>query len=110
MTLIRAREKEIQRMNRHKRIRKKVFGTTTKPRVCLHRSLKNLSAQLVDDTQKKILFGVSTRAKVIREKINNGGNKEAAAILGTHFAEEAKKRGFTKICFDRGGLFVSWTH
>ncbi len=95
--------KEKKRFFRHKRIRKKVFGTKETPRVCLHRSLKNLYVQVVDDTQGKVLFGMSTKTKDIQEKMKNGGNVEAASILGEAFALEAQKKGIKKVCFDRGG-------
>jgi len=95
--------KERQRLSRHTRIRKKLVGTKERPRVCVHRSLNHFYAQLVDDSTGKVVFGMSTRAKVVREKIKTGGDVDAAVVLGESFAVEAKKKGITKICFDRGG-------
>ncbi|MBI5415928.1 MAG: 50S ribosomal protein L18 [Candidatus Omnitrophica bacterium] len=101
MTLLR---KELGRIYRHKRIRKRVAGTGEQPRVCVHRSLKNFYAQAIDDTSGKILFGMSTLAKGVRSQLkDNGGNAHAAACLGEVFAAEARKKGITKVCFDRGG-------
>ena len=101
MTLLR---KELGRIYRHKRIRKKVTGTNKQPRVYVHRSLKNFYVQAVDDTSGKILLGMSTLAKGIRSELkDNGGNAHAAACLGEAFAAEARKKGITKVCFDRGG-------
>jgi large subunit ribosomal protein L18 len=98
-----ASEKEIKRSHRHKRIRKKISGVPDCPRLCVHRSLKNLSAQLVDDQSGKVLFGMTTLHKDLRARIKSGGNVEAAAKLGESFAALAKEKGITKIRFDRGG-------
>ncbi|MBU0469357.1 MAG: 50S ribosomal protein L18 [Candidatus Omnitrophica bacterium] len=95
--------KELKRGYRHARTRKKVVGTTEQPRLCVHRSLKNLFAQVVDDSTGKVLFGMSTMNKEVRSKIKNGGNIDAASVLGESFAVEAKKKGIKKVCFDRGG-------
>lgn len=98
-----SREKELKRVARHARLRKKIIGTTERPRICLHRSLKNLQAQMIDDSTNKVLFGISTESPLLKEKIGYGGNVKAATALGEAFAAEAKKRGIMKACFDRGG-------
>ena len=97
------KEKELKRYYRHKRIRRKVIGTGEKPRLCVHRSLNNFYAQIIDDASGKVLFGMSTLAKNFRSKIKSGGNVDAAAVLGETFGVEAQKKGFKKVCFDRGG-------
>ena len=95
--------KEQRRVYRHQRIRKGVTGIPGQPRLCVHRSLKNMHAQIIDDTAGKILFGLSTLDKSLRAKIKNGGNITAASILGEALAEKAKAKGISKVCFDRGG-------
>lgn len=95
--------KENKRLYRHDRIRKSVVGTTERPRLCLHRSLNNLQAQIIDDTTGAIIVGKSTLAKDIRSKVKTGGNISAATVLGESLASEAKKKGITKVAFDRGG-------
>ena len=95
--------KEHKRIFRHERIRKGVAGSTERPRLCLHRSLKNLQAQIIDDVSGKIILGKSTLAKDVRSKLKTGGNVNAAAILGEAVAAEAVKKGIKKVCFDRGG-------
>ena len=60
-------------------------------------------AQIVDDSAGKVLFGMSTLNKGVREKIKRGGNVKAAEILGEEFAKEAVKKGMKAIAFDRGG-------
>jgi len=63
-----------------------------------------MHAQLVDDLNGKILIGLSTQNKDIKAKANNnGGNINAASVLGASIADLAKGKGITKVCFDRGG-------
>ncbi len=95
--------KEQKRIYRHQRIRNRMAGTTQRPRLCLHRSLKNLQAQIIDDASGKILLGKSTLAKDVRGKIKSGGNVNAAAALGQAVAAEAVQKGIKQVCFDRGG-------
>ena len=95
--------KEHKRIYRHERIRKNISGTPDRPRLCVHRSLKNLAAQMIDDTTGKVLFGKSTLAKDVRGSVQYGGNVRAAAILGEAMASEALKKGIRQIAFDRGG-------
>ena len=97
------KDRERKRVGRHKRIRKKIAGTNDQPRLCIHRSLTNLYAQIVDDNAGNVLFGMSTRNKSILSKIKSGGNIAAAEVLGEAFAAEARKKGIKKVCFDRGG-------
>ena len=95
--------KEIKRAYRHRRVAKKIRGTSEQPRLCVHRSLTNIYAQLIDDTAGKILLGLSTLNKDLRKKIKTGGNINAAMLLGEAVAVKAKAKGITKIAFDRGG-------
>ncbi len=97
------KKREIKRIARHQRIRTKVFGTSECPRLCVHRSLKNLQAQIIDDSQKKVLYGKSTLAKDFRAKLPYGGNVNAATLLGEYVAHEVLQKGIKKVCFDRGG-------
>ena len=96
-------EKEQQRIYRHQRIRKVLSGTSQRPRLCLHRSLNNLQAQIIDDSAGKVLLGKSTLAKDVRSKFKSGGNINAAGVLGEVLAAEAIKKGIKKVAFDRGG-------
>ncbi len=96
-------KREVQRIYRHRRIRKKSAGTSERPRLCVHRSLKNLTAQIVNDENQQVIMGMSTLNKSIREQQKNGGNIKAAEVLGEALAAKAKDKGITKVCFDRGG-------
>jgi large subunit ribosomal protein L18 len=94
---------ETKRIYRHKRIRKQISGTTERPRLCIHRSLKNLEASLIDDTTRKVLMGVTTLAKDVKAQVKTGGNIKAAGVLGEAFAKAAIAKGYKKVAFDRGG-------
>lgn len=96
-------QKEFKRLARHERLRKKVIGTAACPRLCVHRSLKNFYAQVIDDTSGKVLFGLSTRNKDFMKTIKSGGNIAAATALGQIIAEKVKEQGVSQVCFDRGG-------
>lgn len=91
------------RERRHLRIRKKVIGTSKRPRLSVYRSLKNLYAQLVDDFNRRTLFSMSTRSPLFKERMQYGGNVKAAELFGELFAERAVERGFSRVVFDRGG-------
>ena len=96
-------KREINKEKRHRRIRKKIFGTGNFPRVVVHRSNSNLYVQIVDDLNGRILLAVSTNNKKFKEKFPYGGNVKAARLLGEILAERANAQGVTKVVFDRGG-------
>jgi large subunit ribosomal protein L18 len=96
-------KKETLRAKRHQRIKMKIHGTGERPRLVVHRSLKNLSAFFVDDQKNKILFSLSTLNKEIKQKFASAGNIKAAEFFGQVLAEKAKEKGITKIIFDRAG-------
>ena len=85
----------------HKRIRRKVRGTTEHPRLAVYRSLNHISAQVIDDEQGVTLASASTTEKGLRGA--TGGNIEAAKRIGQEIAQRALARGITRIVFDRGG-------
>lgn len=74
-----------------------------RPRLVVHRSLKNLFAQVIDDTKNKTLFSLSTLDKEIRQKIPDAGNIKAAQFFGETFSLKAKEKGITRVVFDRAG-------
>ena len=99
-----ANPRELRRFYRHKRIRKVLRGTPERPRLCVHRSAKNIYAQLIDDVGGEVLFGLSTLNKDVRKQTDSkGGNVPAASVLGKAVAAKAKEKGIESVCFDRGG-------
>jgi len=85
----------------HTRIRKKVEGTSARPRLCVYRSLNHIYAQIVDDNKGATLCAASTVEKDLQDK--KGGNIEAAKIIGRLIAERARAKGIEAVVFDRGG-------
>ena len=74
----------------------------TRPRLSVHRTGKQISAQVIDDIKGVTLAAASTLEKPLKEKLKSGSNKEAATEVGKLIAERAKKAGISKIVFDRG--------
>lgn len=97
------RKKEELRLKRHKRIKMKMLGTSLMPRLVVHRSLKNISAQVLDDTTGKVLFSLSTKDKTLKHKFTSAGNIKSAQSFGQLFAQTAKEKGYSKVIFDRAG-------
>lgn len=91
------------RERRHKRIKKKLFGTLNRPRMVVYRSLKNLYVQLIDDIENKTIISVSTNTPALKEKIRYGGNVKAATLLGEFLAKRAQQKGISVVVFDRSG-------
>ena len=89
------------RVARHERIRKDLKGTADRPRLNVFRSNANITAQIIDDEKGVTLVSASTREKELN--IKNGGNVEAAKLLGAEIAKRAKKAKIKKVVFDRGG-------
>jgi large subunit ribosomal protein L18 len=87
---------------RHQRIRKKVIGTATKPRLNVFRSSKHIYAQIINDETGTTLVSASTMDKTFGKE-KNGANIEAAQFVGNLIATRAIAQGFTHIVFDRGG-------
>ncbi len=85
----------------HKRIRRKVSGTTERPRLTIFRSVNHIYAQIIDDVQGQTLASASTTEKDLRGA--SGGNVEAAGRVGRALAERAAAKGIEQVVFDRGG-------
>src|SRR5262249_8671754 len=90
------------RLRRHRRVRKKVRGTTERPRLAVFRSNNHITAQVIDDVAGKTLAAASTTEASLRSGAT--GNKDAAAKIGKLLADRAKAAGVSKVVFDRGGF------
>jgi large subunit ribosomal protein L18 len=99
------RDREDLLKRRHRRVRRKVAGTTERPRLVIHRSSKNIQAHIADDTSGRVLLGISTQAKDLEElRGSDEGTKTALArAAGKLLGEKAKAAGITRVVFDRGG-------
>ena len=90
-----------RRYRRHLRIRKKVHGTNERPRLAVHRSLKHVYAQIIDDVSGRTLLGVSDQAKDI--SVKESGKVAASFAVGKLLGERAAAAGIKQVVFDRGG-------
>jgi large subunit ribosomal protein L18 len=96
-----AAKRAVGRARRHFRVRKNVRGSAERPRLVITRSLRNITAQIVDDTKGHTLVSASTLDASLR---GAEGNKSAqAAKVGALLAERANAAGVSKVVFDRGG-------
>ncbi|GAA0078273.1 50S ribosomal protein L18 [Clostridium weizhouense] len=93
-------DKKASREKRHLRVRKKIFGTSERPRLSVFRSEKNIYAQIIDDVNAVTIVAASSLDKEFSAK---GGNKEGAKLVGEAVAKKAIEKGITEVVFDRGG-------
>ena len=92
--------KGVIRKRVHKRIRRKVAGSTERPRLAVFRSVKHIYAQVIDDTVGHTLAAASSNEK---SGIKSGGNVAGAKAVGKLLAQRAQEKGVKSVVFDRGG-------
>ncbi|MBZ5500726.1 MAG: 50S ribosomal protein L18 [Acidobacteriia bacterium] len=93
----------MHRERMHRRIRNKIAGTPERPRLCVHRSIRHIRAQVVDDNAGRTLASASSLDEAVRAQIKGGGNIAAAKVVGKIIAERARALGVELVVFDRGG-------
>jgi large subunit ribosomal protein L18 len=98
--MIRKISKDEIRKRIHTRIRRKVSGTTERPRLAVFRSVAHIYAQVIDDAKGVTIVAASSSEK---GSTATGGNVAAAKEIGKRVAERAKEKGVTRVVFDRGG-------
>lgn len=98
--MVSRKDSNAQRLKRHKRVRAKISGTVERPRLCVFRSNKNISAQIIDDVAGVTLVSASSLEASFE---GNGGNKEGAKLLGEIIAKRALEKGIENVVFDRAG-------
>ncbi len=91
------------RLRRHRRVRKKIAGTTDRPRLAVYRSNKHITIQVIDDLVGRTLASAST-VEPDQRKLGSGATVEAAQRIGTLVAERAKAVGIKEVVYDRGGF------
>jgi large subunit ribosomal protein L18 len=99
----RTKRKAQARKRRHRSVRRKVFGTPERPRLCVFRSLRHVYAQVVDDVHGRCLVAASTLTPELRPQCEGAEKTQAAALVGKEVARRAIEAGIQKIAFDRGG-------
>jgi len=102
--VIKREDRRQLRLVRHKRLRKKIFGTPERPRLAVFRSEKHMYAQIIDDTKGITLVAASTVEKAMKEKLQKTWNITAAKEVGKLIAERALAKGIKEVVFDRGGF------
>jgi len=93
----------LSRIKRHRRIRMHLAGTALLPRLVIRRSLRNLFAQIIDDSADKTILTLSTGDSEVKQKFPQSGNVKVAEFFGEVFARRAKAKGVNRIVFDRAG-------
>jgi large subunit ribosomal protein L18 len=91
------------RIRRKKRIRKKVTGSTERPRLSVFRSARHIYAQVIDDASGKTLAAASTMVEGVREQTASGKKTDAAKLVGAAIAKACSEKGIEKVVFDRNG-------
>ncbi len=97
------KEKRRRLQRRHMRVRRRIRGTSERPRLSVYRSLKHVYAQLIDDRAGRTIAAASTRNAEVRDQVQSTGTQEAAAAVGALLARKATGQDIRKIVFDRGG-------
>lgn len=97
------RTAQVQRMKRHRRVRKNIFGTPEKPRLAVYRSNRHIYAQLIDDLSGRTIASAASVEPAVRSEVS-GETPEAAARVGKLVAERAIEKGIQSVVFDRGGF------
>ena len=98
--MVKKTDRKMERTRRHLRVRRKISGTSERPRLCVYRSNTNLYVQVIDDVAGNTLVAASTLDKEIKTK---HANKEAAKELGTLIAKKVQAKNIKTVVFDRGG-------
>lgn len=101
--MIKPIDKKRMRNKRHLRVRRKITGTSDKPRMTIFKSEKHMYAQIIDDTKGQTIVSASTVEKELKEKLTKTWDQNAAYEVGRLIAKRAKEKGINNIVFDRSG-------
>ncbi|MFP4055934.1 MAG: 50S ribosomal protein L18 [Candidatus Brocadiia bacterium] len=93
----------LRRIRRHRRVRRRVFGTPDRPRLCVRRSLRHIYAQVIDDVSGRTLAACSSLSPEVRDACQDGDKKTAADAVGKELARRALEAGIQDVRFDRSG-------
>ncbi|MBQ8749717.1 MAG: 50S ribosomal protein L18 [Clostridia bacterium] len=100
-------DKKQKRNIRRKSVRRKVSGTSERPRLCVFRSLKHIAVQIIDDEQGITLVSANTMDKSLEKVLAGKTKSEKAFEIGKAVADRAKAKGITKVVFDRAGYLYT---
>lgn len=105
--MINKKDKNADRLIRHKRVRKSVNGTSERPRLSVYRSENHIYAQVIDDVKGVTLVSSSTLVKEIAAQAEKVTKIEAAKLVGADVAKKAMAKGIESVVFDRGGYIYT---
>ncbi len=97
------KSKNETRLQRHRRVRKKIQGSVERPRLNVYRSLNHIYVQVINDASGQTLVSASSLDPELKEKLKSGGNREAAKAVGELAARKCLEKGIDNVVFDRGG-------
>ena len=101
--MISVKDKNQERLVRHKRVRAKLSGTTERPRLCVYRSTSQIYAQIIDDSKGTTLVSASTLDPEVKNSLEGKTKTEQAKLVGEMVAKRALKKKIKEVVFDRGG-------
>ena len=105
--MIKKIDKNEERLRRHARVRKKVFGTAETPRFNVYRSLNHIYVQVIDDVKGVTICSASSMEKEVKAEIADMTKSEVAKVVGKTAAERALEKGVKTVVFDRGGYLYT---
>ena len=97
-------EPRLARYNRHRRVRLKVEGVASRPRLCVFRSLNHIYAQVIDDSQGHTLVSASSLEPELKKNTSGKSKTDRAGLVGEMLAKRASEKGINEVAFDRGGF------
>lgn len=105
--MIKKIDKNEERLRRHARVRKKIFGTAETPRFNVYRSLNHIYVQVIDDVKGVTICSASSMEKEVKAEIADMTKSEVAKVVGKKAAERALEKGVKTVVFDRGGYLYT---
>ena len=100
-------DKNEQRLIRHARIRRKISGTSLRPRLSVYRSTNEIYCQVIDDEKQTTLVSASSKEKALAESLKGKTKSEQARLVGEAVAKKALDKKITEVVFDRGGYIYT---
>ena len=103
--MVSIRDKREARAKRKKRVRKKIEGTSERPRLTVFKTARHVYAQIIDDSIGRTLVSASTVSKDLREQAQGiSGNRKGAILVGEYIGKKGKEKGISKVVFDRNSF------
>ena len=100
-------DKNEQRLIRHARIRRKISGTSLRPRLSVYRSTNEIYGQIIDDEKQTTIVSASSKEKGLASKLKGKTKSEQARLVGEAVAKKALKKKINEVVFDRGGYIYT---